>query len=166
MNGLPDDGHSRYRQKGAHGPYVVRLFTQLEHMTLKKPLSAFVLIGASALPALAQSYDCTTTRFGSGGFVSDRIILGLDRAANAGSAYDYFIDQVHDAPIPVDLTKRSDTSYKFDWKLRNVEVSNEGSGVLSHTVTLNTAALTYTLRGRLHGYDNHISASGTCKVIK
>lgn len=138
---------------------IMRGFSVRKHMLV----AVLAILGT---PVLSESYDCTTTKYGTGGWVSNRIILGLDRKANAGSAFDYFIKETKKAPIPVTLKKRSDTSYQFDWKLRNVKVSSSGSDILSHTVVLNTQAMTFTIRGRLHGYDNLISGSGTCKIIK
>lgn len=127
---------------------------------------ALAVFSLLPLAGMAQTFDCSTTRFGPDGFVSDKVFLGLDRDANAGSAYDYFINQVHKAPIPVELTKRSETSFQFKWRLSGVTISNEGSGVLTHTVTLNTARQTFTVRGRLHGYENVIRGEGTCTVVK
>lgn len=131
-------------------------------------LKSIVPLLFAAAPTLlsAQAYNCETAHFGRDGFVAPQVIIGLDTTAQAASAYDAFIHSVHKAPIPVTLKRRSDTSYQLSWKVRNVKTSNDGTTNLSHTFTLNTAALTFTVRGRLHGYDNHISGSGTCKVIK
>lgn len=125
-----------------------------------------IALALLATPGLSETYDCTTTNYGSDGWISDRIILGLDREAEVGSAFDYYINEVHKAPIPVTLKKRNETSYRFDWKLRNVKSNNSGSAILSHIVILNTSARTFTIRGRLHGYDNVIRGNGTCEVVK
>lgn len=125
-----------------------------------------VLFAGLPLQAMAEVYECTATNRGSGGWIPEKIFVELNTADQTASAYDYFINSIHKKPIKVDLKKRKDTSYKLSWKLRNVDISNEGSGILSHSMVLNTAAKTYTMNGRLHGYDNVIRGSGTCKVMK
>ena len=121
---------------------------------------------AAPIATQAQTFDCKPQNYSSHGFVSTRLILALDRKANAGSAFDYYIKQVHKTPIPVSLRKRDENSYEFSWKLRNVDVGNEGSAILSYKATLFLKDLRFVLRGRLHGYDNNIHASGICKLVK
>jgi hypothetical protein len=127
-------------------------------------LAAVIALSPTVVPA--ESYVCDTVQFSPDGWIPSRIILGLDRTENVASAFDYFINLAHKAPIPVKLEKRSDTSYKFSWKFRNLKLPNQRSVGLSHTVVLNTANGTFNMRGILHGYDNVINGSGTCELIK
>ncbi|MCX7560772.1 hypothetical protein OS190_14440 [Sulfitobacter sp. F26204] len=114
----------------------------------------------------AQTYECNVTNRGAGGWIPEKIFIEFKAAEQRASVYDFFINQVHKEPIDVAPEKRGETSYELSWKVRNVKISNEGSGILSHSLILNTAANTYTMKGRLHGYDNVIRGSGTCKVLK
>jgi hypothetical protein len=132
---------------------------------MKRFLLTAALI-AAPLATAAESYDCTTTNFGRGGWVPERIILGYDAKAKAGSAFDAMINHIHKAPIPVEFSQRSDTSYIFKWRLEGLKATNGGPGINTYKVTLFTARNKFTLSGRRHGYDNVISASGTCKRIK
>ena len=121
----------------------------------------------AAAPAFAgQTYDCETKNFGRGGWVSDRIILAFDEEAKAGSAYDAFIHHIHKTPIPVKWRKRSESSYTFNWTVEGLESKNVGKSTVSYKVTLFADRRAFSLNGRLHGYDNVISASGTCKLVK
>jgi hypothetical protein len=128
------------------------------------------LIGAalavSPLQALAQTYECTAVKRGSGGWVPDKIFVQIDRAANTATAFDTFINQVHEHPIAVTMEQQSDTLVALSWKLRNVDITNERSSILSHSLVLDTDTNTFSLRGRLSGYENHIKGSGTCQRMK
>jgi hypothetical protein len=130
-----------------------------------KTLIFAAALAFAPLAAAAESYDCTTTNFGQGGWVPDRIILGLDRKANAGSAFDGLIKHVHKTPIPVKLKQWSETRFQFNWTLDDVDISNESSGSISYKVTLHPQKGKFTLSAILKGYDNQISGSGTCKLI-
>lgn len=118
------------------------------------------------LQVLAQTYECTAVKQGSGGWVADKVFVQIDRATGKASAYDTFIKQSHNGPIPVTMEQNSETVFTLSWKLRNVETRNEGRSVLSHSLLLDTAAQSFAIKGRLHGYDNVIRGSGTCQQIK
>jgi len=129
-------------------------------------LFAAIALFAVPLSATAESYDCETKHFGRGGWVPERIILAYDTKEKVGSAFDSMINHLHQAPIPVEWSARSATSFTFKWKLKGLKSSNGGKGINSYRVTLFTAQNKFTLTGRRHGYDNVISASGTCKKIR
>ena len=131
---------------------------------MKTSIFAAVLV-LYPMAAAAESYDCTATNFGQGGWVPPRIILAMDRDANAGSAFDALIKQVHKTPIPVKLKKWSEKRFQFNWSLDGVNISNDGSGSIAYKVTLYPEKGTFSLSGILKGYDNPISGSGTCKLI-
>ena len=127
-------------------------------------LSAVLML--TPLAATAQSYDCKTANFGNGGFVAPRIILGMDEKANAASVFDGFIKDAHKAPIPAKLKKWSDSRFQFNWTTKGITTKNVGAGTVSYKLTLRPQNGSFTLSGRLHGYDNVISATGACKRIK
>jgi hypothetical protein len=127
-------------------------------------LSAIVAL--TPISAMAESYDCTTTNFGRGGWVGEQMILAFDEKANVGSAYDSGINEVHKAPISVKFKKWSDNRYQFNWTVEGIKSSNAGGSIMSYKVTLRPQSGTFTLSGVLHGYDNVISGSGTCVLIK
>jgi len=132
-------------------------------------MKSYFLAGVIAvfpMVGMAASFDCTTKNFGRGGWVSKRYIAAYDDGAGAGSMIDAGINEVHGAPIPVDWKRRSDTSSTFRWKLKGANISNAGKAILSYKFTLFESRNEFTLSGRLHGYDNVISASGTCKKIR
>ncbi|MEH6645392.1 hypothetical protein [Sulfitobacter sp.] len=131
-----------------------------------KYLFLSAILTLSPFASVAESYDCTTTDFGFGGFVVSRIILAFDAEATVGFAYDAFINEVHKASIPVKFKKWSDNRYQFNWTLKGVKSSNVGTSTLSYKVTLRPQSGTFTLSGVYHGYDNPISGAGTCKLIK
>ncbi len=131
---------------------------------MKTSIFAAALV-LTPMAAAAESYDCTTTNFGQGGWIPPRIILAMDRDANAGSAFDALIKQVHKTPIPVKLKKWSEKRFQFNWSLDGVNISNAGSGSIDYKVTLYPEKGKFSLSGILKGYDNPISGSGTCKLI-
>ncbi len=131
-----------------------------------KSLFLSAILALSPIAAAAESYKCTTTNFGVDGWVPPVIILGVDQEANVGSAFDSGIQEVHKAPIPVKFKKWSDNRYQFNWTVKGIKSSNAGGGTMSYKVTLRPQSGTFTLSGLLHGYDNVISGSGTCELIK
>lgn len=131
-----------------------------------KSLFLSAILALSPIAAAAESYKCTTTNFGVDGWVPPVIILGVDQEANVGSAFDGYINSVHKAPIPVKFKKWSGARYQFNWKLKDVDISNDGSSTVSYKVTLRPKKGEFTLSAQLHGYDNVISGSGTCEMIK
>lgn len=120
----------------------------------------------AALPMMASAaeYVCDTTNFGRGGWVPDRIYLAFDVTSGQAFAYDGAIATVSEAPIPVELKKRSDTSYQFRWAV-DLKASNGGRSKSSYRVILYTDRNKFVLSGRRHGYDNIISGEGTCKKV-
>lgn len=131
-----------------------------------KSLFLSAILALSPIAAAAESYKCTTTNFGVDGWVPPVIILGFDQEANVGSAFDALINSVHKAPIPVKFKKWSDTRFQFNWTLKDVRSVNDGGSTLSYKVTLRLNSGTFALSGQYHGYDNVISGSGTCELIK
>jgi len=115
---------------------------------------------------MAASFDCTTKHFGTGGWISERYIAAYDDGAGAGSMLDAPIHEVHGVPIPVSWERRSKTSSTFRWKLKGANISNAGKAILSYKFTLFEARNEFTVSGHLHGYDNLITGSGTCKRIQ
>ncbi len=131
-----------------------------------KTLFLSTLLTLSPIFALAESYKCTTENFGRGGWVSEVIILAIDRDANVGSAFDYGINAVHKTPIPVKLKRWSDNRFQFNWTLKGIKSRNGGKSIVSYKVTLRPKSGKFTLSGQLHGFDNVISGSGSCALIK
>ncbi|MEH6521260.1 hypothetical protein [Sulfitobacter sp.] len=131
-----------------------------------KSLFLSAILALSPIAAAAESYECTTESYGSGGWVSNVMILGVDREKNVGSAFDFAIQEVHKAPIPVKFKKWSDNRFQFNWTVKGIQTSNSGSSIISYKVTLRPNSGKFTLSGRLHGSDNVISGSGTCEMIK
>lgn len=125
-------------------------------------------IGLAMLPVAvaAETYDCTTTSFDRGGWVTQRYIVEFDAQAGSATAYDAAIKVVHEAPIPVSYERRSETSHIFRWQLTNLPSANIGGAKISYRFTLFADRGRFTLSGRLHGYDNQISGSGTCARVK
>lgn len=133
-----------------------------------KKLAILFLGLAYALPlaASAEAYKCTTTQSGKGGWVPPELILAYDTKAEVGSAYDPYIHHVHKTPIPVEWSRRSETSFVFRWTIKGVKSTNVGSGINSYKVVLFTDRNAFILSGRRHGYSNVINGSGTCQRIK
>ena len=131
---------------------------------MKKVIATLAAI-ALPLSAHAAVYECDRTNKGSGGWVPPKTFLEINDAGTEAQAIDGIIKSVHDKPIPVAIKKKANGTYELSWKLRNVKTRNAGSTILAHTLTFDPSALTYKLRGRLHGSDNNISGRGTCKRI-
>lgn len=132
-------------------------------------MKRFVIGAALAvfpMQGLSQTYECTAEDRGSGGWVAEKVFVQIDLETKTASAYDTFINQLHKGPIPVTLERNDDKVFTLSWKLRNVKTKNMGPSVLSHSLLLDTGALTFALKGRLHGYDNLIRGNGSCRQIK
>lgn len=131
---------------------------------MKKLLASIALM---ALPAMAsaESYKCTTTNYGNGGWVSNLFYFDYDPKTNTATAIDYYINEVHDAPIKVDWKQRSENSYQFNWKVKGVKASNGGGAILSYRFILFKDRMAFSLNGQNHGYENVISARGTCERV-
>ncbi len=114
----------------------------------------------------AQTYECDTTSFGTGGWIGEKMFVFLDTKEQKAELVDWTIHRVFGDKIPVDLRKLSDTKYLLSWKLNSFRTSNDATTKISYKVRLNTARPTFTISGHLHGYDNVISGSGRCKIRK
>lgn len=126
----------------------------------------FSLLSAIALasPVVAQKYDCEITNQGGGGFVGTRMIVWINPADQSATAIDAAIHQVHKKPIPVDARQGSNPDrWTLRWRVKGVQVANEGTGTLSYTVRLNTKTGRMSLSGLLAGFDNVISGAGRCR---
>lgn len=133
---------------------------------MRKRLPTIFLAGAIATGAGADVYECTTTQFGNGGFVGEGYFLAFDRQAKAGSVLDWAIQQVHKAPIPVDVFNPSPSRWQFRYTVIGVQTSNSGSAKVSYRIGLNTQTNRFRISGRLHGYDNRITGRGTCRRVE
>lgn len=137
----------------------------MEKSIMKK---LFLTLAAIALPLTAHAavYECDATTQGPDGWIPPKIFLEVNDAGTEAKAYDGLIKSLHGKPISVGVEKKPNGTYEMSWKLRNVKTSNAGSSILSHNLILNPSAGSFKMRGRLHGFDNHISGRGTCKRIK
>ncbi|QBF33268.1 hypothetical protein [Thalassococcus sp. S3] len=128
-------------------------------------LVAGLLSTASAVSA-ETTYDCSFTSYTRDGLVPERLILALDTQTGAAAAFDGVIKAVHNAPIPVNSTQRSASSWRLDWNLDNIPGHLNRSLTATYKVNLNTARNTATIAVIVHGYDNETRGTGTCKIIK
>ena len=131
---------------------------------LKKLALCFALL---ALPAMtsAEEYMCDTTSFGNDGWIPPKIFLSYDPKTDRAFAYDGILASVSKKPVEVKWKRRSETSYQFNWTTNDVKMSNDGSSTVSHRVILFLDRMTFSMGGQLHGYDNTIRGSGTCKRV-
>lgn len=143
------------------------------HAKTRKGLRAILrrslpILLATGLATAGRSdvYECKTTHFGNGGWIGNGYILAFDREAVAGSVYGWAIHEVHQTPIPVDVRNPSPIRWEFRYSVSGVKPTNSGSTKVSYKVVLNTRTNRFLISGRLHGSDNNISGSGTCKRVK
>lgn len=115
--------------------------------------------------AYAEAYECQMRHKGTGGWIGDNIVLAMDREEEVGGALDWAIYEVHKTAIPVDVKKRKDHVWRFQWSVQGIKAANAGIQKLTYTAVLNTKRKAVSVRGRLHGSDNQISGSGPCKRI-
>lgn len=135
-------------------------------MDLRKFLCLAGICAAFAGPGLAATYKCEATNFGRGGWIPPDMILGLSREKEAGWVYDALIHEAQGKPMEAKVVKRKDHLWRYKWRVKGANIKNAGTATLSYSVMLNLATKTYTINGVLHGYDNHISGSGTCAPMK
>ena len=124
-------------------------------------------VGAALLASslAAETFDCTMTSKGIGGFIGNRMLLSVDPETGEGAALDGAIFSVHGKAVPVETTRTSSVRWRFKYTVEGVPVSNEGTGIVSYTVHLNTQRMRVNVSGRLHGFDNQISGSGRCERV-
>jgi hypothetical protein len=126
------------------------------------------LIGAMILPSfgVAATYDCTTTNFGRGGWIPERLIFEYNDKTGAATVYDAFINYVHKKPIKAGWERRNEKSSTFRWRLEGLPYRNGGPGINTYKATLFESRNRFTMSGQRNGYDNVISGSGSCKRVK
>ena len=124
-------------------------------------------IALAALPAIvaAETFECEMTSKGRGGFISDTMLLEINRAKGVGFVLDGVVYRVQKKPIAAELIKRSDTVWRFKWEVNDFPTDNSGKADLRYSAMLDLARKRIQVRGILAGYDNNISGSGPCKQI-
>lgn len=123
---------------------------------------AIVLGGA----AQAQTYECTMTNRGNGGAIGEKMLFSIQPTRATGTVYDGIIASVHEGPIPAEVKKRSGTQWRYYWSVKGVPTGNIGKASLTYRATLDIARNEVRVSGNLAGYDNNISGSGPCKIIR
>ena len=120
---------------------------------------------ALAGAAQAQTFECEMTNKGSGGWIGNKMLFSIEPEEGVGAVLDWAIQEVHKAPIPVRVVKRSSTSWKFFWNVKGVKSANIGKAALNYNATLDTKRMRVRVNGALAGYDNNISGNGPCKIV-
>jgi hypothetical protein len=125
------------------------------------------VLSVTATTAIAETvYECDMNRKGFGGFVGDKMFFSLVPEQSTGQVYDGVIDSTVGAPLTADVTKRNATTWQYRWLVKDVKLGNEGSAEVVMRATLRVNKGTVNVSGTLRGFDNNISGSGRCKVVK
>lgn len=131
-------------------------------------IASCLVLSAVAAGASAKgvTYKCEMYNQGVGGWVGERMFLSIDPETGVGAVYDAALALAEKPPLPVTVTVRSPTLFKYRWEVEGVPSGNVGKARLSYSALLNTKTGRVTLSGRLFGYDNQISGAGRCAPIK
>lgn len=125
------------------------------------------LLAVSTLsPGLASSavFKCET-KSTQGGIVQDILLIELNESTGEAMVFDPLIQHIYGQPIVAKTKKRSATSWRLKWIVREIELRN-GRADLDLNAVLNLARNTVNITGTYLGYDNIISGRGTCERIE
>jgi hypothetical protein len=131
-------------------------------------LAAFAGIALAPAAEAATIYECKITRVAPSGWVSELMFFSVDENGQTATAYDYFIDQAYDNPIPVKLTLPNSNSLKFNWELQGLKSGNGGqdAGRIAYRATINKSTRKIRVGVTLLSYDNSSNGEGTCAIKK
>ncbi|MFK7835267.1 MAG: hypothetical protein AB8B60_03510 [Sulfitobacter sp.] len=127
-------------------------------------LTLFVVL----FPALvaADTYRCETTNFGRGGWVAPVILVNVDPAQNKARVFEGLIKTFQETPIEAKFKPRANAAFQLNWRVDGIKARDGGTGTNTYRMTVFPARNAFTLSGQRVGYDNVISAQGTCKKVK
>lgn len=128
--------------------------------------TAVGLLFAGAASAAPLAYECTLKEYGSSNAVPEKAIFVVDTQAKTAMAYDGYIHHVEKAPKAVSYKALSDTKYLMKWTLNGIPGRSNRRLVATYTARLDVGRMKASMDVRLHGADNEIQGSGSCKAIK
>ena len=129
-------------------------------------LGAMIFSATWSVAIAANVYECDMHSKGNGGFVGDKVFFELNPETATGMVFDGVIKVVYDKPLTAEVTRRNETTWRYKWTVEDYQLGNGGREDISMRATLKTDTGAVSVNGRLRGYDNNISGSGRCKVVK
>ena len=125
------------------------------------------LLAASILSpgfASAALFKCATEST-QGGVVQDILLIQLNETTGEAMVLDPLINHIYGQAIVATTKKRSSTSWRLKWIVRELELRN-GNVDLDMNAVLNLSRNSVNITGTYLGYDNVISGRGTCERVK
>jgi hypothetical protein len=124
---------------------------------------ALCLLGSGAM---GQAFVCDMNSRGTGGFISERMVISLDPENSEAYVYDGVIAHVQQKPLKVKVLRRSTDAWKLKWNLKDFDLSNGEKTSVKFIATIYPLKQVVTVKGTLGGYDNDIGGRGTCSYYE
>lgn len=128
-----------------------------------------LMLAVSAIPSIAQTYDCAVDEAKSGNNkgIPPRIII--TQKGDKATVIDGLIQQMVGKPIPAKIDTNNSKRITFVWKVSQVkgETNNRAgsqNGNLLYRLTYQKGSGKTTVSMKPVGYNNSFRAKGGCKV--
>ena len=131
-------------------------------------LAAVICLGMSvATSAVSQTaHLCELKDKGDrAGFISSPVVFILDDDQKSGLFLDGLTLQVLEGPAKAKVSRNARGRIRMTWNLHNVPLLSKSSANMSFHSLYDPEKSTFRMRGRLQGYVNEISATGTCRQL-
>ncbi len=127
-------------------------------------LFAFFMSFSFSAQAAGKLYDCEINDFGTG-WMGPRMIISVDESEQTAMVFDGIIAEVVEVPVPAQVSRRSESSLRLNWTVKNIPVSNVNTKeTAKYKAILNTRTHKVTVSVQLNYFDNEPRGTGKCKV--
>jgi len=123
-------------------------------------------VGRPALAAEGIVYDCDMSAPGGRGWISPRIMIGIESTETRAMVIDGIIHHVNDElPMLADVEPRSANSTRVMWTVSDVPVDGRPYGEeVSYIATIFKETGRIIVTAELQNADNQPRGEGTCKM--
>ena len=127
--------------------------------------AGFFLSLAGAASAQVTHYDCQVKSSSSGGFIAERLVIGVDSESGRARVIDGVVNFVYKAPVDAKLTQRKHGNFRVQWEVKGLQVRNGQVG-LNYSAIMFVKDNRVSITGIVRGYDNDVRADGRCQVAE
>ncbi|WP_166416088.1 hypothetical protein [Cochlodiniinecator piscidefendens] len=129
-----------------------------------KKILALVGFVCAATEASALVYDCTIEGRFSNGWVTERVIVGLDGENGESFVYDGVIDHRYGEPIEPNVRSNRGGDVTLTWDVEDLRGRSGRTYDLRYTGFLDTDAMTLRVTARLRETGQHERGNGSCTI--
>ena len=127
--------------------------------------AGFFLSLAGAASAQVTHYDCQVKSSSSGGFIAERLVIGVDSESGRARVIDGVVNFVYEAPVDAKLTQRTRGNIGVQWEVIGFQARN-GKVNLNYSAIIFAKSNRVSVTGLVRGFDNDVRADGRCQVAE